>query len=53
MGLVAALLRHFFAGNDEPNFFRGEEVKSAVSLKDPGYQIVDPYNASTDEQIKW
>ena len=34
-------------------FFRGEEVKSAVSLKDPGYQIVDPYNASTDEQIKW
>ena len=27
VGLVAALLRHFFAGNDEPNFFRGEEVE--------------------------
>ena len=30
-------------------FSRGEEVKSAVSLKDPGYQIVDPNNASTDK----
>ena len=27
VGLVAALLRHFFAGNDEQNFFRGEEVE--------------------------
>ena len=27
MGLVAALLRHFFAGNEEPQFFRGEEIE--------------------------
>ena len=27
MGLVAALLRHFFAGSEESQFFRGEEVE--------------------------
>ena len=27
VGLVAALLKHFFADNEEPNFFRGEEVE--------------------------
>jgi len=27
VGLVAALLRHFFAGNEEPQFFRGEEIE--------------------------
>ena len=27
MGLVAALLRHFFAGNEEAQFFRGEEIE--------------------------
>merc|ERR1719458_658765 len=27
VGLVAALLRHFFAGSEEPNFFRGEEIE--------------------------
>ena len=24
---MAALLKHFFADNEEPNFFRGEEVE--------------------------
>ena len=27
VGLVAALLKHFFADNEEPNFFRGEDVE--------------------------
>ena len=27
MGLVAALLRHFFASSEEPQFFRGEDIE--------------------------
>ena len=27
VGLVAALLKHFFADNEEHNFFRGDEVE--------------------------